>query len=426
MADASQESVRTRLAASGLSFLVGGAAGLLVQIVAVRSLGAGTYGQYATTIAVVALTELAALNRGGELALGSLGSAWVAQRWNEMRALTPLLVRLDRHWALAAIGALALVAFAFSGRLSVEPWWLLLAGLAIPVQIGYGADKAMLIVAGEIATLAKAEIAISLMSALVAIGLVLGFGAIGLVGGYAAAAALKVVIVRTLANRKRRSLPRGTAATAPRGLPPLGSQATTTARNLVMAFGDQADVILLGALAGPAAAGTYKVAKSLATLPVRAVGPVWASLRPELVHYWFAADRSALRSVLSRPTLWLLLAGLAAIPLCWLFGAPMISLVYRIDGATVIPALVILLTGSWVYTGVAGWYRFLMLLDENKWRSLRWSVGQAAWLVAAGALVAGRGPTAMSVVVAAGQLAISALAVAWLLRVTRPPSPMGS
>lgn len=426
MADASQDPVRTRLAASGLSFLVGGAAGLLVQIVAVRSLGAEAYGQYATAIAVVALTELAALNRGGELALGSLGSAWVSQRWDEIRALTPLLVRLDWQWALGAIAALSAVAFTLGSRLSVEPWWLLLAGLAIPVQIGYGADKAMLIVAGEIATLAKAEIAISLVSALVAIGLVLSFGAIGLVGGYAAAAALKVVIVRNLASRKRRSLPRATEGTAPRGLPPLSSQATTTARNLVMALGDQADVILLGALAGPAAAGTYKVAKSLATLPVRAFGPVWASLRPELVHHWFAADRSPLRSVLSRPTLWLLLAGLAAIPFCWLFGAAAISLVYRIDGTTTMPTLVVLLTGSWLYSGVAGWYRFLMLLDENKWRSLRWSFGQAAWLVAAGAAVAARGPAAMSVVVAAGQVAISALAVAWILRVTRPPLRTGS
>ena len=426
MAEASQEPVRTRLAASGLSFLIGGAAALLVQIVAVRILGSAVYGQYATVIAVVALCELAALNRGGELALGSLGSAWVSQRWDDMRSLTPALVRMDWHWALAAIGVLAVVAFTLGGTLSVEPTWLLIAGVAIPVQIGYGADKAMLIVTGEIAMLAKAEIAISLLGALLSLVLLFSFGAIGLVGGYATAAALKVVIVRHRANVKRRSLPQGTAGTASQGLTPLTNQVTTTVRNLVLAFGEQADVILLGALAGPSAAGTYKVAKSLATLPVRAVGPIWSSLRPELVRYWFAADRSPLRSVMFRPTVLLLLAGLLAIPLCWLFGAPAISRIYGIDGALVMPAMVILLTGSWVYSGVAGWYRFVMLLDENKWRSLRWSIGQAAWLVAAGAVVAARGPLAMSMVVAAGQLAISALAVAWLLRVTRRPSPAAS
>ena len=425
MTGSSREPVRTRLAASGISFVIGGAAALLVQIVAVRMLGAESYGQYATVIAVVALCELAALNRGGELALGVLGSAWVSQRRGDIRALTPALVRLDRHWAAGALAVLAAIALALGDHPSIEPAWLLIAGVAIPIQIGYGADKAILIVSGEIATLAKAEIAISLIGAAVALVLLMAFGAIGLVSAYTAAAATKVAIVRRRANRKRETLAPGEAGTASRSLNVLPAQLTTTARNLVMALGEQADIILLSALAGPAAAGTYKVAKSLATLPARAVGPIWASLRPELVGYWFAADRSPLRSVIFRPTLLLMLVGSVVIPLCWFFGIPVISHVYGIDGATVVPAMTILLAGSWIYFGVAGWYRFMMLLDDNKWRSLTWSAGQAAWLMAAGALLAARGTVAMSVVVAIGQLAISALAVAWLLRSTQRPSATG-
>lgn len=422
MTDSTQVPVRKRLAASGTSFLVGGAAGLILQIAAVRTLGAEPYGQYATVIALVALCELAALNRGGELALGALGGAWVSQRWDDLRSLTPALVRMDRGWALGAFVLLILVAFQPLVRFSFEPHWLLIAGIAIPLQIGYGADKAMLIVSGEIATLAAAEIAISLIGTALALILLHVFGAIGLVAAYAAAAAIKVVIVRRCANAKRRSLPRGQRETASPGWPALSVQLTTTTRNLVMALSEQADIILLSALAGPSAAGTYKIAKSLATLPARAVGPIWASLRPELVKYWFAVDRSPLRSVMLRPTVLLLLAGLVIIPLCWIAGVPVISRIYGIDGGTVIPAMTILLAGAWIYFGLAGWYRFLMLLDTDKWRSLTWSVGQATWIVAVGAMVASRGPLAMAATVAAGQVAISALAVAWLLRSTRRPS----
>jgi O-antigen/teichoic acid export membrane protein len=422
MTESSHEPVRTRLAASGFSFVIGGAAALLLQILAVRTLGAALYGQYATVIAVVALCELAALNRGGELALGALGNAWVSQRWVDIKVLTPTLVRADQNWAFGSFGILVLIAFLPVFELSFEPYWLLIAGIAIPMQIGYGADKAILIVSGQIATLATAEITISLIGTSLAIVLLYAFGAIGLVAAYAAAAAIKVVLVRRLANAKRRSLPQGQEDPALDSRHALSVQLTTTARNLVTAFSEQADIILLSALAGPAAAGTYKVAKSLATLPARAVGPIWASLRPELVRYWFAADRSHLRSVMFRPTLLLLLAGFAAIPICWYFGTPILSRIYRIDGTTVIPALTILLVGSWIYFGLAGWYRFMMLLDANKWRSLTWSVGQALWIVAVGALVASRGPVAMAVIVAIGQMAISALAVAWLVHSTKRPS----
>lgn len=422
MTDASHKPVRTRLAASGISFIIGGAAALILQIAAVRTLGAALYGQYATVVALVALCELAALNRGGELALGVLGRAWVSQRWDDIRRLTPTLARLDWSWAFGSFGILVLIAILPFVPLSFEPYWLLIAGIAIPMQIGYGADKAILIVSGEIATLATAEIAISLVGTAVAVALLFTFGAVGLICSYPAAAAIKVLIVRRRANAKRRLLAQGEEGPALDGRHAVSAQLTTTARNLVMAFSEQGDIILLNALAGPAAAGTYKVAKSLATLPARAVGPIWASLRPELVKYWFAADRSHLRSVMFRPTLLLLLAGLAAILICWYFGAPLISRIYGIDGTTLIPALTILLAGSWIYFGLAGWYRFMMLLDADKWRSLTWSVGQALWIVGAGAWVASRGPLAMAVIVATGQIAISALAVAWLVRSTKRPS----
>jgi O-antigen/teichoic acid export membrane protein len=210
---------------------------------------------------------------------------------------------------------------------------------------------------------------------------------------------------------------RDRAAAPPIALP---SQLSASARNVVMAVGDQIDVILVSALAGAAAAGSYRVAKSLASLPARAVGPLWAGLRPELLSHWFAPRRAGIRRLISRPMLLLMAGGVIAVPAAWLLGDDVISLIYGIDGQSVTPAMTVLLAGSWIYFGLAGWYRFLMLLDTNKWRSLMWTATQTTWIVVAGYLAASNGPASMAAVVAISQIALSVAATAWLLRSTRP------
>jgi O-antigen/teichoic acid export membrane protein len=416
----SSGSVRSRVAASGLSFIVGGIATLVTQIIAVRWLGVELFGEYATSIAVVALCELTVLNRGGEVALASLGSVWTAQRWADIGPLMSRLWRMDIAWVIGGYGALAATALVIGNEYTWRPEWLLLAGLAIPLQVGYGSNKALLIAAGQIVLLARGEIVIALISAAFSIAMTLAMGVFGLVVAYAAAALLKVLVIRYVARAIMRQMPKGDrdrAAAPPIALP---SQLSASARNVVMAVGDQIDVILVSALAGAAAAGSYRVAKSLASLPARAVGPLWAGLRPELLSHWFAPRRAGIRRLISRPMLLLMAGGVIAVPAAWLLGDDVISLIYGIDGQSVTPAMTVLLAGSWIYFGLAGWYRFLMLLDTNKWRSLMWTATQTTWIVVAGYLVASNGPASMAAVVAISQIALSVAATAWLLRSTRP------
>jgi O-antigen/teichoic acid export membrane protein len=416
----SSGSVRSRVAASSLSFIVGGIATLVTQIVAVRWLGVELYGEYATSIAVVALCELTVLNRGGEIALSSLGSVWTAQRWGDISLLLSRLLRMDIAWVVGGYGALALAALVVGDRFAWRSDWILLAGLAIPLQAGYGSNKAFLIVSGQITLLARAEIVVSLLTAALAITLALEMGALGLVIAYAGAALAKVLIIKHLADARKQLLPSLDRDGVSASVIELPSQLSASARNVVMAVGDQIDVVLVGALAGPAAAGSYRVAKSLASLPARAVGPLWAGLRPELLSHWFAPRRAGIRNVISRPTLLLMAGGVVVVPAAWLLGDDVISLIYGIDGRSVTPAMTMLLAGSWIYFGLAGWYRFLMLLDTNKWRSLVWMAMQTTWIVVAGYLAASNGPASMAVVVAVSQIALSIAATVWLLRSTRP------
>jgi hypothetical protein len=136
------------------------------------------------------------------------------------------------------------------------------------------------------------------------------------------------------------------------------------------------------------------------------------------VNHWYEPQRAGLRRVVLRPTLLLVAGGALIVPVAWLAGAELIARIYDIDGAAAAPAMTLLLAGAWVYAGLAGWYRFLMLLDSDKWRSLTWSILQAAWILAAGFVAAASGPTAMAAVVALSQVIISAAATIWLFRAT--------
>jgi hypothetical protein len=114
----------------------------------------------------------------------------------------------------------------------------------------------------------------------------------------------------------------------------------------------------------------------------------------------------------------LIAGGIVLIPAVWILGSDVITRIYGINGKSVTPTMTVLLVGTWISFGLAGWYRFLMLLDANKWRSLVWSVLQAAWILVAGLLVASSGPTAMAAVIATSQVILAFAATAWLLRST--------
>jgi O-antigen/teichoic acid export membrane protein len=193
----------------------------------------------------------------------------------------------------------------------------------------------------------------------------------------------------------------------------------TVVRNLTMAASDQIDVLILNAVAGGGAASVYKVAKSLASLPGRLIGPLWSAVRPELLQTWYEGDERSFHRLLLRPMIGMLVVGVLALPAIWLAAPSLIATGYKIDGNVTGQCLVVLLVGNWLLNGVAGWYRFLMLLDDKKVRSLRWSVYVCLWIAIVGGVFGGRSALQMACVVACSQVVFAAAAVRWLLTTDR-------
>jgi hypothetical protein len=112
------------------------------------------------------------------------------------------------------------------------------------------------------------------------------------------------------------------------------------------------------------------------------------------------------------------LLGIATLPLAWLLAPSAIGEAYDIDGAAIAGPFLILLVSSWIMSGVLGWYRFLVLLEKDKKRSLLLAAGMALWVLTSGALVANDGALAMAGAVGIGQVAMAAAIIAWFVKCT--------
>jgi O-antigen/teichoic acid export membrane protein len=413
------ESRGSRLRASGFSYVIAALGSVILQVLAVRHVGVDSYGVYAATISAVALAELTALNRGGELALGTLGAAWHGNRQSSLRALSKQLARVDVRWVASCFALLILVTWCFSGALGLSVASVAIAAMSLPLQIGYGADKALLVVSGRIVDQAKAEVIISLFTLFTSAILLLAFGLVGLLAAYPLAAGFKMMVVRHRANLVYRTMERHDSVAA---LPEAMSgavESTITLRNIFMTVADQIDVLIINALGGSVAAGHYRIAKSLASLPARVAGPIWTALRPELAQAWFEANWSRLRRLIIGPATRMAALLLLGLPIVWLAVPTVVAPAYGIESENVAWSLVILLVGTWINQGMSGWLRFMILLDSDKLRSLRWYGLLVVWTAAAGVAWGGHSATRMAIVVALGQVGVAAAATAWMLFVTR-------
>ena len=176
----------------------------------------------------------------------------------------------------------------------------------------------------------------------------------------------------------------------------------------------QLDVVVLGWVAGPAQAGYYRLARSLAGLPGYAVGPLQAAAYPRLARQWAAGDEAGLRRSLSdHARLGALvssgvLAGVLVAP--WVLRL-LAGAAYDPAG----PAARLLLAGSAVWAGFY-WLRPLYMAAG---RARAWVVISAASVAASLVAFPPAAHTAGATGVAAVQFFVPLgghLVAAWLVR----------
>ncbi len=385
---------------------------LAVQVVAARSLGAALYGVYGAATAVASTLEVVFVTRSSELALQLIGPAWVRAERGFGYAIAQRVVQRDVLYYAAVFGVTALASPWLGRALQVPAALLVLMVASVPTQVGYGVAKGMFIMTGRVREQARLEMAFAVLQAT---GCLVGLataGITGLVAGQVLASLGKSIIAWRMV-RPWWEGGRPTEEDVQRAASENWREAElhSMLRNVLQYGASQLDVLVLAGTGTPAAVGVYKVARTLAGLPVRAAGPIWAAIRPRLLHAWHRGDRRAVRRWVVFPAAMLLAGGMLALPLIHRFGPAAVTRMYGAAFADAVPVLEVLVLGTWLFGGATAWFPFWVILAARRLTGSL-TFGLLFLLTLGGAILFGhRSATAMAWAVALASLVTAV--VAW-------------
>ena len=341
---------------------------LAVQVFVARNLSLDDYGKYSILQAVVSLVEAIFVARSGEVALYTLGRVW-ANDGEDFVWWRKLLAKND--FRLNILIYLLTILLSWSASLLIKFDWkaMVLMALTIPLQIGYGVSKSVFVLAGHLKEQARLEMYMLFFFCIAAPVLTSIFGLIGLMFAIVAERAAKTI----LARRMSESLWPKLGQIRPYGLdrpPPsisLGAgNIHSVVRNTFLNAAQQGDIILVSIFRGEEAAGIYKVAKSIANLPIRAVNPLWYALRPKIVLCIKQRKFRRLKSMLNISSLIVFLFGCFMGWPVYLLIQRLILIMYGQKYEAAGGIALVLLVGTWVSGATFGWLSFACVMSSRK------------------------------------------------------------
>lgn len=114
---------------------------------------------------------------------------------------------------------------------------------------------------------------------------------------------------------------------------------STNLSSTLRTFTQEADTLLVGALAGPGAVGFYHIAKRFAKVAQQVGQMVQAVIYPDMARMWAKADYLSFRRITARIQLALAGVGLAILGGTWLLGGVLISFAFGQEFAATYPLL---------------------------------------------------------------------------------------
>lgn len=352
------------------------------QIIAARLLGPEIYGAYIAAYVITGAIEGTMVSRGMDHAINVLATQ---HRLDGERAFGAVAARLffsEIKLFLAVYIAAAISLYAAAPALGINGFAAVILMLCLPLLSGHSAFKARFQVAGRMRLLAGTELAFTLVNLGMGAALILAFGFWGLVVTTVVGAALKSLMLFSAYHVAAR--PRMDATVT---IPAYRFGWVPMLRNITLQAFTNLDLVLLNLILGPASVGQFKVAKSLAAIPMRLVGPIWRYYAPQIISLTRGGDHAALtRFVLKRSALVAAIGSVVVLTFA-LLGERAIALVYGTNYAPSYLPAVLLSVGSVTFFGVCGWFRLWSVTHRNKYIGL--AVYAAGVAAIAGAFLSG-------------------------------------
>jgi O-antigen/teichoic acid export membrane protein len=394
------------------SQIVATVAAIGLQILLARSVDLALFGQIAAAQALVVLVEGALTSRGAEAALQVMGTHW--------KDGPSTLKALGRHLLIqdALITGTGFVLFAIIGALvahlfGADPWMVVALACAIPLQINFGVRKNLFLLNNRLREQARWEVVFWSSQIVLGVIMIPWLGAWGFVVTVVLGAAMKNAYAHWMTRPYWAPIGAALVGELPAGTPRTVriSGLHSVLRNMLSNAATNVDLLLLSLTGHPEIVGLYRVARTLANVPVKIAAPLWLVLRPRLLAAYQVDDHGRFcRIVLAAAVVFA--AGSAVVAgIAWMIGGPVLAQVYGPSYTASLPPLLILIIGSSVFGAVTGWLSFTMIISSRKSLGTALFALQLILIGAGGLLIAGGTATGMALAVAGCNVIVSA--VAW-------------
>ena len=335
---------------------------IAVQIYLARTLSLSEYGEISLALAFLNIVESIFVARSTEVTINLVGSSWgtnfsIAKSHEETQRIHEI------YWCLGSFTLLVVFASILKNLLSINMIYLTLMASSILFQAGFGVSKGIFIVSGQLKNLSLLEIINSIFSLTLFVFLIFNFGAVGFIFGVPIAALFKNLL---LTWYTKYIWPKGISSDKTITYGPSHLSIHSILRNIFLNISSQADIIILGLLNTKESLAVYKVAKTLANIPIRISYPIWASLRPKMIHAVTNGSFSDLRRLLLVPAIFFLLTMIPIVFLAFIIFDPFVLQTYGKKYLIALYPFIALIIGSWIYNAVTGWMSFMLIISPQK------------------------------------------------------------
>jgi|APSaa5957512535_1039671.scaffolds.fasta_scaffold04626_7 O-antigen/teichoic acid export membrane protein len=339
----------------------------IANIMIVRELEVDSYGVFAFLLAIISIVEAPMISRGSELYLKNIGEYWHNGEYGKAVQNTKYLINMEIRVYFSVFLAFILLSILIFQFKDIDPIYLIVLALSIPFQIGYSVYKSHLTLVNEVFMLSIMEIIFAIFYLILIYVMVSIYGLIGLVLAISSSALIKTLISRfvfikmlkkknidyhsiyakkSIINYKKRSL-------------------NSIYRNFTQSGIVQIDLIILGIFGQPTMVAFYKIAKTLAGLPLKVAIPIWKILYPDLVKSISTNNAQLKRTTIHKGMLATSIMLIVIIIFSYFYGEQLIALIYGNDYVHAYIPFLILIVGYGLFFAINGWFKIWVALIEK-------------------------------------------------------------
>lgn len=334
----------------------------IIQIFLARTLKLSEFGVLAVIQACANLIEGLVISRASDVAMNLIGGNW---NKNHSKAIGYLriLAKKEYLWNFSSYFLLLVVTFPLASYLKINYLYFVIIGLSIPAQSGYGVSKSIFIIDDKLNQLALFEIGYNICFLILAVIFVRIYGLLGFLWATVFSAFFKTLVSKLISEKYCSHLVMDSSDS-------LKVQVFLSSysifRSLFTNISTQLDVVLLASIASHEAVAIYKVAKSMANVPLKFAAPFWSVIRPDILDAMRNSDFYKLKKLIFKPAKFF---AILLIPSLIFFYAISDYLILKLFGpdylSSFIPFLILFL-GTWVGSAITGWFGFVAVVSENR------------------------------------------------------------